>query len=154
MTRMINKSYIRSESRELENPYGDWQMKLLNHPLQPDLIPDIYKYLGKIYTRGESEITLEQILLFLQANGIRKVIIFDYSSSNITDDYRIDIAKDERERRAISYRKERDMAFTNGTLGYGGKKTRRNKNSKIRRNKKRVVFMNKTRKASRMALRR
>lgn len=125
ITHMINKSYIRTESKDLDNDYGDWQMKLLNHPDQPDLIPDIYKFLGKIYTRGESRITLEEILLFLKFNGIKKIIIFDYSCSNITDDRIEDLANNERSRRKIAFITERDFALSRGTLGYGGKKSKR-----------------------------
>lgn len=122
ITHMINKSYIRDTSRDLENPYGDWQMKLLNHPDQPDLIPDIYKFIGKRYTRSESEITLEQLLAFLISKGIKKVIIFDYSCSNITDVVREDIATTETGRRNLARNAQIGLDLSKGTLGYGGKK--------------------------------
>lgn len=122
ITHMINKSYIRDTSKDLANPYGDWQIKLLNHPDQPDLIPDIYKSLGKYYTRSEAEITLEEILTFLISKGINKIIIFDYSCSNITDEDRNDIARNERDRRRIANIAGKMLRLSDDTLGYGGKR--------------------------------
>lgn len=121
VTHMVNKSFIRTVSKDLSNPHGDWQMKLLNHRDQPDLIPDVYKFLGQMYTRGESEITLEQLLLFLISKGIKKVIIFDYSCSNVTDDGREDIATDEKGRRIMARKAQIALDLSRGTLGYGGK---------------------------------
>lgn len=123
ITHMVNKSFTRTVGSDLANPYGDWQMKLLNHRDQPDIIPDIYKFIGRRYTRSESEITLEQLLSFLTSKGIRKVIIFDYSCSNITDDMREDIAKDEAGRRILARNARTELDLSRGTLGYGGKGT-------------------------------
>jgi hypothetical protein len=84
----INKAYIRDRTEAL-NSQGDWQIRALNMPGQPDIVNFIK---GRVYnTRGESDTDLKEILKVLQQNGVKNVMMFDFSCANVTDVDRVDI---------------------------------------------------------------
>ncbi len=86
---MINKRYFRDKVSDALNEYGDWQIKLLNMKGQPDI--------GRFITgkarqhRGETETTLQEIITFLKSKGSKRIMIFDYSCSNILNEDREDV---------------------------------------------------------------
>ena len=83
----INKGYIRDRTEAL-NSQGDWQIRALNMPGEPDIVNFIK---GRVYnTRGESETDLKEILKVLKKNEVKNVMIFDFSCANVTDEDRVD----------------------------------------------------------------
>lgn len=77
---MLNKTY----TTEVEGRHVlyDWQVVLLNAVGQPDL----FKILSTRRHHGDSgEITLKQIVMHLRENGVRNIVLFDFSCSNYLD---------------------------------------------------------------------
>jgi hypothetical protein len=94
----INKTYVRDRTEAL-NPQGDWQIRVLNIPGQPDVVNFIE---GRAYnTRGESETDLKGIMKVLKNNGVKNVMMFDFSCANVTDEGRVDVLTSSRETRAF-----------------------------------------------------
>jgi len=94
----INKTYVRDRTEAL-NPQGDWQIRVLNIPGQPDVVNFIE---GRAYnTRGESETDLKGIMKVLKNNGVKNVMMFDFSCANVTDEGRVDVLESDRATRAF-----------------------------------------------------
>jgi hypothetical protein len=94
----INKAYVRDRTEAI-NPNGDWQIRVLNIPGQPDVVNFIE---GRAYnTRGESETDLKEIMNVLKSNGVKNVMMFDFSCANVTDEGRLDVLTSSRETRAF-----------------------------------------------------
>lgn len=79
---MLNKTY----TTEVEGRHVlyDWQIVLLNAIGQPDL----FKLLspeGRRHHGDSGEITLEQMVMHLRENGVRNIVLFDFSCSNYLD---------------------------------------------------------------------
>ena len=135
--RMVNKIYARNNTEAI-NETGDWQIKVLNMDGQPDIGRFIT---GKPNIRGEIETSLSEILDFFDNNGVRRVMIFDYSCSNVADVDFERIYPSERSRRLD----QRNILVEAGEqkLGWGGKKqkkykrkTKKNKSKKSKKIKK------------------
>jgi hypothetical protein len=74
---ILNKKYLREN---VESTKNDWVIKVMNIPGQPDLLSFL-----KMQTRGgESTIRLQEIVDFLIEKGVKNIIIFDLTCSNIT----------------------------------------------------------------------
>lgn len=80
---LINKTYSRSASDVLESttPW-DFTITVLNMPGFPDILREMT---GRSHRIG-SEVTLEEIADFLHDNGVREVIIIDFSCSIFVKD--------------------------------------------------------------------
>jgi hypothetical protein len=78
---MFNKLYQRTNSEAKGN---NWVIKAINETDGIDLLTHI-----RPQTRGDSVITLEDIVLFLKSNKVKTIILFDLScSSMITPDFK------------------------------------------------------------------
>ena len=99
---ITNKMYSR-ENETAENVYGDWQIKALNLPGQPDLMSQIELENGRRTGRsGEAVTDLKEIITFCIKKGSNRILIFDFSCANVTDAYRNDYFSTDRERRAFA----------------------------------------------------
>lgn len=116
---VINKKYMRENC---EATKYDWSMPILNLPGEPDLLQ-----LLRIQTRkGSCEITLSEIVNYFKNNGVKELVIFDFSCSVFyTDDNEFSIPK--REVRSI----RRDILKRG--LPSGGKRIKTKKNQKRKR---------------------
>lgn len=74
----INKSYKRSN---IEANKFDWIIKVINLKGQPDLLP----YMIRQTRRGESQITLEQLVNFLKEKGVEEIFLIDFSCALFED---------------------------------------------------------------------
>lgn len=78
---LFNKLYQRTNSEAKGN---NWVIKAINETDGIDLLTHI-----RPQTRGDSVITLEDIILFLKSNKVKTIILFDLScSSMITPDFK------------------------------------------------------------------
>jgi len=84
---MINKQYVR-DNKDALNPFGDWQIKALNLPGQPDLINEIERANGRMSGArlGEATTSLKEIINFCASRGSERILIFDLTCSNVTND--------------------------------------------------------------------
>ena len=113
-TQILNKLYTRYNVEKTKN---DWSIQVMNIRGMPDLLSFI-----RLQTRrGESVITLEEIINFLNYKGVENVIIFDFSCSDFMNEEQYEIE----DQRAIR-RHRRDISKMN----YGGKKNRKSKRVK------------------------
>ena len=126
-TQILNKLYTRYNIEKTKN---DWSIQVMNMRGMPDLLSFI-----RIQTRrGESVITLEEIINFLNQKGVENIIIFDFSCSNLMNEEQYEI-EDQREIR----QKRRDIIKMN----YGGKKTGKTKSVKKQLKNKYKTLKNK-----------
>ena len=99
---ITNKMYSR-ENAIANNEFGDWQIKALNVPGQPDLMSQIELENGRRTGRtGEAVTDLKEIITFCIKKGSNRILIFDFSCANVTDEDREDVFKTDRERRAFA----------------------------------------------------
>ena len=76
---VINKKYMRENCQATKY---DWGMPILNLPGEPDLLQ-----LLRIQTRkGTCGITLSEIVDYFKNNGVKELIIFDFSCSVFAND--------------------------------------------------------------------
>jgi hypothetical protein len=113
-TEIYNKMFTRWN--EDKTKY-DWSIQVIN--IQG--LPDLLSYLKLQTRRGESVITLKEIIYFLKSKGVENIIIFDFSCSNLMDNERNELIDERAVRR---YR--RDIIKMN----YGGKKSKKSRKSK------------------------
>ena len=131
---IMNKIYLRT-SDERPTEY-DWVIKPLNLEGQPELLNYFTSYLNRP-KRGKvnEKITLENIVEFLYSKGVKTIIIFDLSCTNIRDQEGYDISEREvrNKRRKLQNMRE---------LKLGGKKkskiTSKKKKTKIYKRKKKT----------------
>jgi hypothetical protein len=96
---ITNKMYSRENSIAV-NGFGDWQIKALNLPGQPDLMSQIELENGRRTGRsGEAVTDLKEIITFCIKKGSNRILIFDFSCANVTDKDRKDVFKIDRDRR-------------------------------------------------------
>lgn len=87
---MLNKTY--TTEVEWRHVLYDWQIVLLNAVGQPDL----FKLLspeGRRHHGDSGHITLEQMVMHLRENGVRNIVLFDFSCSNYLDSEFEDISE-------------------------------------------------------------
>lgn len=117
---ILNKKYLRTNSEATRN---DWVVNVLSIPGHPDLFSFI-----KTQTRfGDTKMTLQEIVQFLQEKGVKNIIIFDLSCSNIAmPDH------EEYDQRTVRY--QRRLAKKEG---YGGKRNKKyNTKRRTKKNRK------------------
>jgi len=122
---IINKKYTRTDN---EATKYDWIIKAMNLPGEPELL----KYLTRPNrVGGESTITLNEIVNFLKSKGVKTIIIFDISCSNIRDSEMSEIS----EREARRFRKQTTEYDPNkrSKMKFGGKRKKKTKKNKKRR---------------------
>jgi hypothetical protein len=112
--RTINKIYKRSN---IEANKFDWIIKVINMPNQPDLL----SYMIRQTRRGESEITLQEIVNFLKERGVEEIFLIDFSCALIEDIQKQDYISEREARSSRRSLKQRSI--------YGGFQS--NKNKKI-----------------------
>ena len=126
---ITNKMYSR-ENETAENVYGDWQIKALNLPGQPDLISQIELENGRRTGRtGEAVTDLKEIITFCIKKGSNRILIFDFSCANVTDAYRNDYFSTDRERRMYA-----NEMLKSGKWGGQTKKVKKTRKYKKSRN--------------------
>lgn len=126
---MVNKRYLRNNN---EKTRTDWVIKAMNLEHQPDLLSFIRRQ-SKLH---DSVTTLDEIVSFFHDKGVKNLIIFDVSCSNITDEDQVD----------VSNRTTRLLSRKIDTRKYGGKKRKSYRRQK--RNKSRRLYKHKKRKSN------
>jgi hypothetical protein len=116
---IIDKKYIRTNFEATKN---DWIIKVMNIPGTPDLL----SFLRTQTRGGDSSITLKEIVDFLIGKGVKNIIIFDLTCSNIATSELVDY--DSYTVRAI----RRDISKRN----MGGKNKKRTKNKRMTKKKR------------------
>jgi hypothetical protein len=129
-TELYNKMFTRFNEDKINN---DWSIQIINIKGMPDLL----SYLKLQTRRGESIITLGEIINFLKSKGVENIVIFDFSCSNLMDNERNELMDE----RAIR-RYRRDIF----NMNYGGKKNRKSKRLKknLKNKRKTIKRKNKT----------
>ena len=141
---MLNKKYTRTNVERI-NPFGDWQIKALNVPGQPDIMLDVEQENGRRSApgrNGEAVVWLSEIIDFCVKRGAKRLLIFDFSCGCMIDDEGNDI--DPREGRAFA----REM-IKQGISG-GSKKRKQNKNTKKYKKPKKITKRKKTKRAKKI----
>jgi hypothetical protein len=125
---MLNKSYVtETAGRHVVN---DWQIVLLNYIGQPDLFQLLA---GRTHHDDDRMITLEQIVLHLKENGVKNIILFDFSCSNYADENFEDINEPTQDHGA---RLLRNSMIDLGLFGGRRRRTKNRKSNKKRRSTK------------------
>jgi hypothetical protein len=78
---MINKEYLRNNKKEQNSSEWDYGIFCLNARGSPDLMREILEI--RTYADTDTIVSLEQILYFLDANGVKETILIDLSCSNL-----------------------------------------------------------------------
>ena len=118
---ILNKKYERDNNTTTKT---DWVINVMNIRGHPDL----FSFLHRQTRSGTVYITLEEMVNFLKSKGVKEIILFDFSCSNMVlpDKTDIDLHTVRRERLHIKESK------------LGGKKTRKSKNPKKQKRAKTV----------------
>lgn len=74
----LNKFYLRDNREATQN---DWVIKAINIPGEPDLMT----WVAPQTRGGTTRVSLEQLINMLKSYGVKHVIIFDFSCSDIGD---------------------------------------------------------------------
>jgi len=137
---ITNKMYSR-ENAIAENVYGDWQIKALNVPGQPDLVSAIENENGRRTGRsGEAITDLKEIITFCIKKGSNRILIFDFSCANVTNEDREDVFKTDRDRRMYA-----NEMLKSGKWGGQTKKVKKTK-KRIKKHQKKTRKHKKSRK--------
>lgn len=148
---MINKEFTRSDGEGIEN-VDDFKITALNAVGQPDIYSLIVKgRTGATNTRGSTKsegeylLTLSTIVTVLQENGVKNILLFDFSCSQMTEvtdreirEKRRDLGKEGlnggKKTKTRSTRKRKYGHFKTNTHSLFGKQqaTRRRKHSRKR----------------------
>jgi hypothetical protein len=159
---MINKQYVR-DNKDALNPFGDWQIKALNLPGQPDLINEIERENGRMTGArvGEATTSLEEIINFCASRGSDRILIFDLTCSNVTTDSSYEREDFFKGKDADRARRAYAQDILESAVKWGGTKKKRtlkktqkpkktkNSNRKIRKNSNRNIRKNSNRKIRR-----
>jgi hypothetical protein len=133
---MLNKTY----STEVEGRHViyDWQIVLLNAIGQPDLFK-LLSPQGRRHHGESGEITLEQMVIHLSKNGVKNIVLFDFSCSNYLDSEFQDI---EEPMTGHGARIWKDEMIGQRLFGGRNRKTKSRKSNKKRRsNRKRRTLI-------------
>lgn len=84
---IFNKVYTRTD---LDKTISDWKINIVNMADRKiDIMDEVFQKYHRYnkMTRGhtDSTITLQELLEFLQGNGVKRIILFDLSCANIAD---------------------------------------------------------------------
>jgi hypothetical protein len=124
---VMNKIYSRSN---IESTKTDWVINALNMKGKPDLL----KVLSTQTRRGESKITLQDLIQFLKSRGVKEIFLFDFSCSVLRDSYLgVDLSP-----RSIRRTRRSTIGGTTYKLKSISKKFKK-KYSRTRKNKSKVL---------------
>lgn len=141
--KMLDKQYSREN---VEATSTNWIIKIMNIPGQPDILrflkrqlkPRTEKQVEMSYAQSQTKISLSEIINFLRDKGVKTLIIFDVSCSNIfmenTDNEEVSEAESRLLRRRII--EEKLGGKTRKIRNRNGSKRRYRKNKSVKRNKR------------------
>lgn len=141
--KMLDKQYSREN---VEATSTNWIIKIMNIPGQPDILrflkrqlkPRTEQQVEMSYFQSQTKIYLSEIINFLRDKGVKTVIIFDVSCSNIfienTDNEEVSEAESRMLRRRII--EEKLGGKSRKIRNRNGSKRRYLKNKSVKRNKR------------------
>lgn len=140
---IMNKIYTRT-ANERPTEY-DWTIKPLNLEGEPDLLNFFTSYLNRPKRGKVSEIiTLENIVDFLYSKGVKTIIIFDISCTNIRDEEGYDISEREvrNKRRKLQNMRELKLGGNKKKKNKITNKKKKTKTHKRKKKTKKIYFPN------------